>query len=169
MSYSLYFITGAPGSGKSTTLEAFLRLRSDYIAFDIDWLTDVSSDLAQKSIYTDPSIWQPYSALWFEILHAICKNGRTPIFFTPNDPQDIERFGQPAWCREIKWLLLDCDDKTRRVRLSQRQDWTELMVTEATTDAQALREVISTHLDTSVLTPDQVATKILAWLQQEKL
>ena len=35
----IYLVTGAPGSGKTTALERFLRLNSEYIAFDIDWLT----------------------------------------------------------------------------------------------------------------------------------
>jgi energy-coupling factor transporter ATP-binding protein EcfA2 len=166
MKYSLYIVTGAPGSGKSTVLEAFLGLHSDYIAFDIDWLAEAASDLAAKDIYSDPSTWRPYSRLWFEILHAIDKNGRTPIFFTPNDPQDFEQYGQPAWCRDAKWLLLDCDDQTRRERLRQRLDWTEAMIAEAVADADMLRQAIHLHLDTGLLSPTESAAQILDWLEQ---
>ncbi|MCG8350385.1 MAG: AAA family ATPase [Chloroflexales bacterium] len=162
----MYIVTGAPGSGKSTVLEAFLGLHSDYIAFDIDWLAKAASDLAAKDIYSEPSTWRPYSVLWFEILHAIYKNGRTPIFFTPNDPQDIEQYGRPAWCRDVKWLLLDCDDQTRRERLRQRLDWTEAMIAEAVADADMLRQAIHLQADTGLLSPNEIAAQILNWLEQ---
>jgi hypothetical protein len=166
MQYSLYIVTGAPGSGKSTSLNAFLELHSNYIAFDIDWLAEAASSLAGKDIYSDPSTWKPYGWLWFEILHAVYKNGRTAVFFTPNDPQDIEQYGQPAWCRDIRWLLLDCDDETRRERLAQRPDWTEVMISEAILDARALRQTIHLQVDTGLLSPKETAATILNWLER---
>ena len=166
MKYSLCIVTGAPGSGKSTILKAFLELHSDYIAFDIDWLAETASDLADKDIYSDPSIWKPYASLWFEVLHAVYKNGQIPVFFTPNDPQDMEQYGQPAWCSDIKWLLLDCDDQTRRERLTHRPDWTEVMIAEAMADARVLRRAIHLQVDTGRLSPKEIAVKILDWLQQ---
>lgn len=166
MKYPLCIVTGAPGSGKSTTLNAFLELHSGYIAFDIDWLAEAASDLADKDIYSDRSTWKPYSSLWFEVLHAAYKNGQRPVFFTPNDPQDIEGYGQPAWCSDIKWLLLDCDDQTRRERLVHRSDWTEMMIAEAIVDARVLRQAIHLQIDTGRLAPKVIATKILDWLQQ---
>lgn len=166
MEYSLCIVTGAPGSGKSTALQAFLELHSHYIAFDIDWLAAAASDLADKNIYSDSSTWKPYGLLWFEVLHAVYRNGQTPVFFTPNDPQDLKRYGQPAWCREIKWLLLDCDDQIRRERLVRRSDWTEAMITEALADARALRQSINLQVDTGLLSPKETAMKIFAWLEQ---
>ena len=166
MKYPLCIVTGAPGSGKSTTLKAFLDLHSGYIAFDIDWLAEAASDLADKNIYSDSSTWKPYASLWFEVLHAIYKNGQIPVFFTPNDPQDIERYGQPAWCNDIKWLLLDCDDQTRRERLVHRPDWTEAMIAESFADARVLRQAIQLQIDTGLLSPKAIATKILYWLEQ---
>jgi len=166
MNYPLCIVTGAPGSGKSTTLKTFLELHSNYIAFDIDWLAEAASDLAEKDIYSDPSTWTPYASLWFEVLHSIYKNGQTPVFFTPNDPQDIEQYGQPAWCSDIKWLLLDCDDQIRRERLVHRPDWTEVMIAEAFADARVLRQAIHLQVDTGLLSPKAIATKILDWLEQ---
>ena len=166
MKYPLCIVTGAPGSGKSTTLKTFLELHSNYIAFDIDWLAEAASDLAEKDIYSDPSTWKSYASLWFEILHAVYKNGQIPVFFTPNDPQDIEQYGQPAWCSDIKWLLLDCDDQIRRERLVHRPDWTEVMIAEAFADARVLRQAIRLQVDTGLLSPKAVATKILDWLEQ---
>lgn len=164
--YPLYLVTGAPGSGKSTTIQAFLALRSPYLAFDIDWLAETASNLAAKDIYTDPSTWQPYAALWFAVLHGVYQNGQIPLFFSPNDPQDLARFGQPTWCRAIHWLLLDCDDQTRRARLQQRSDWTAAMIDEALVDAQVLRQAIPQQVDTGLLAPNAVALAILAWLAE---
>jgi len=165
MDYTLYFVSGAPGSGKSTMLEAFIGLQSGYIAFDIDWLATPASDLAGRDIYFEPSTWKPYGVLWFEVLHAVCKNGYTPVFFTPNDPQDIERFGQPDWCQEIRWFLLDCDDQIRGERLAQRPDWTAARIREALVDAHDLRQAIPTRADTGLLSPEATADKILDWLR----
>ena len=166
MKYPLCIVTSAPGSGKSTTLSVFIELQSHYIAFDIDWLADVASALANKDIYADPGTWKPYASVWFEVLHAVHKNHRIPVFFTPNDPHDIEHFGQPAWCSELQWLLLDCDDQTRRDRLIQRLNWTEAMIAEACADARSLRQAIPLQVDTGLLSPKAVASRILDWLEQ---
>ncbi len=166
MKYPLCIVTGAPGSGKTTTVKAFLELHSSYLAFDIDWLAKAASDLADKDIYSDPSTWKPYASLWFEVLHAVYKNGQKPIFFTPNDPQDIDKYGQPSWCREIRWLLLDCENQIRRERLALRPGWTEGMIAEALADARALRQAIPLQVDTGLLSPEENATRILAWLEQ---
>lgn len=166
MNEILHIVTGAPGAGKSTALDAFIRLRSDYIALDIDWLADAASGLAQQNILVQPATWKPYAALWFAVLYAVYKNGRVPVFFSPNDPQDIEQYGRPAWCREIRWLLLDCDDQTRRARLKQRADWTEPMIEDAIADAQFLRGCIDVRIDTAAFTAEEVAGQILVWLTQ---
>ncbi|MEJ7654320.1 MAG: hypothetical protein WKH64_13850 [Chloroflexia bacterium] len=108
MKPKLYVVTGAPGSGKSAALDAFVRLRTPYLAFDIDWLGVVASDLAGRSIFFDRSKLGPYGALWFEVLHSVFRNGRVAVFFTPNDPSDFEAIGLPAWCSGVEWLLLDC-------------------------------------------------------------
>ena len=104
--------------------------------------------------------------LWFEVLHAVYKNGQTPVFFTPNDPQDMEQYGKPVWCSGIKWLLLDCDDQTRRERLVQRPNWIEAMIADAIADASDLRQSIHLQVDTGLLSPKETAIKILDWLDQ---
>ena len=168
MDSALYFVTGAPGSGKSTALRAFLALETDVVAFDIDWLADTASDLAGKSIYTDPTTWRPYNHLWFEVLRAIYSNGQTPVLFTPTDPHDVAKYGLPAWCAGVRWLLLDCADELRRERLMQRPGWTTEMVVEAIDDAHVLREAVEARLDTGKRPPTEVALGIRDWLTGSK-
>lgn len=142
-----------------------MQLHTPYLAFDIDWLAIVASELAGKDIFFDPSTWRPYGALWFEVLHSVYRNGRLAVFFTPNTPSDLEEHGLPDWCGGVEWLLLDCNDEVRRERLRTRREWTDAMVEEAVEDARSLRQSVSVSVDTAQHTPVQVASAILAWLE----
>ncbi len=165
MEPKLFVVIGAPGSGKSTAAQAFIQRRTSYLAYDIDWLGMVASDLAGKDIFFEPSTWKPYGALWFEVLHAAYRNGRIAVFFSPNTPSDFASLGLPAWCRAIEWLLLDCDNVTRRERLRSRPEWTAPMIE----DARDLRSRVTDRVDTARETPAQVARSILFWLDSHGL
>jgi hypothetical protein len=164
VNHRLHIVTGAPGSGKSTALNAFLRIQSPYLAFDIDWLTVSASQLAGRDIIFDRTTWPSYNAVWFDVLHAIHKNSKIAVFFAPLDQRDVAAYGQPAWCDRIEWLLLDCADTIRYDRLQRRAGWTTDMIAESILDAQVLRQQIVERIDTNTYTPDEVATTILTWL-----
>lgn len=164
MNVILHLVSGAPGSGKSTALNALLRQPNPYIAFDIDWLTVPASQLARSNIIFDHTTWPAYNALWLEILHAIGRNNKQAVLFSPWDKGDVARLGALSWCKRIEWLLLDCDDASRRARLARRSSWTTAMIDEAIEDAQVLREQIDRRIDTVALDPDQVASAILDWV-----
>lgn len=166
---TIYLVTGAPGSGKSTALEHFLQLKSAYLAFDIDWLAHTASDLAGRDVITDASIGKPYTLLWFDILRAVCRNHRNPLFFSPLDPRDTVRISELGWHPTLAWLLLDCGDEARRERLKRRPGWTEDMIREALDDAIYLRQVISNRVDTSTCSPEEVARRILAWVRRTEV
>jgi hypothetical protein len=164
MNAILYIVTGAPGSGKTTALAALLQHPNPYVAFDIDWLTIAASHLARSDIIFDPTTWPAYNALWLQILEAMYRNGKVPIFFSPFDMNDVAEAGQATWYQRIEWLLLDCDDATRQRRLSARAEWSGEMIREALSDARALREHISERIDTGTHTPHEVAEAILRWV-----
>jgi RNase adaptor protein for sRNA GlmZ degradation len=165
MKHTMYIVTGAPGAGKSTAVQSFIQLASQYIAFDIDWLAETASDLAGKNIYTNSSTWQPYNTLWVQVLGMVAKNDKIPLLFAPFDKTDIENNPTFTWYNRIEWLLLDCTDNVRRERLTQRSGWTETMITEAMADAEILRQTILFHLNTDLLSPSEIAHHILKWLK----
>lgn len=167
MPKNLYFVTGTTGAGKSTTLTNLLQdnQASPYVFFDIDWLADTASGLAKSSIYEDPTTWPPYNALWFEILHSVYKNNKIPVLFCPLDPSDVTEENKPAWCDDIKWLLLDCGDDLIRERLGpDGRNWSDEKITEALEDADELRSAITTHIDSGSLTPDEVSAQVISWI-----
>lgn len=160
--YTLYFVTGAPGSGKTTVVEALLSRRSDFVFFDIDWLAEPASTLVGQDIRFAPETWPAYGEVWFGVLHAIFNNGLRPVLFTPADPSDFAE-PLPAWCAGIKWLLLDCNDDTRVERL-RRRGWEETRLEEALGDARALRRMVGERVDTGSMSPEDVASAVLEWL-----
>lgn len=165
MSSVLHIVTGAPGSGKSTTLAAFLELRTPFVAFDIDWLTIPASNLAGNDIIFEPSTWPAYNALWFTILDTVARNHKQPVFFAPTSPDDLVQHHQPLWSGNVRWLLLDCPDDVRRQRLRQRPEWTEPMIAEAIADAASLRQTVALCIDTAAQDPEQVADAIRHWVE----
>lgn len=155
-----HIVTGAPGAGKSTTVQALLALKSKVIVFDIDWLADSASDLAQRSIYTDSTTWKPYRKVWLDILQSISFNHHPSVLFAPISKSDLEGIIDTA---TLSWLLLDCSDQERIKRLEQRR-WSQDKIQEALNDANELRQEFSQVLDTARFTPEETARQVLEWL-----
>jgi hypothetical protein len=160
----LNIVTGAPGAGKSTAAQAFLALRSPFLAWDIDWLLPAGSALARADIRTAAAAWPAYNALWLEVLRGVIRNGATPVLFAGLDPRDLRPEVLPPWCSDVRWLLLDCTDEVRAGRMAARGD-TAAARAEAIDDAAFLRAAVHDRVDTGVLAPAEVADTILAWLQ----
>jgi hypothetical protein len=165
--HTLYFVAGAPGSGKSTVVGELLGRTPRFVFFDIDWLAESASGLAGRDIRFAPETWPAYGEVWFSVLHAVLANDLTPVLFTPADPSDFAGRPLPDWCTGIIWLLLDCDDGVRLERL-ERRGWDAARMQEALHDAVALRQLIAQRIDTGVLDPDAVAGQILAWLELDQ-
>ncbi len=161
----LYSVTGAPGAGKSTTVEVLLGLESPFTFFDLDELAAPASALYGQDIRFAPESWEPYGELWWGVLTAAVKNGHIPVLFTPADPGDYEKSVLPEWCGGLEWLLLDCADNVRLERL-QRRGWSGKRLEEAFQDADMLRKTVARRVDTGKLTPDEVAEQVLLWLTE---
>ncbi len=165
MNEKLHIVTGAPAAGKSSVLEAFLALRSPFVAWDIDWLLAAGSALAGGDVRTTPVVWPAYNSLWFEVLHGVVRNGATPVLFAPLDARDLPPEAVPFWCGGVRWLLLDCSDHVRSERLRARGEPAAAQA-EALADAAFLRYTVPDRVDTGALSPAEAAAAILAWLQE---
>jgi energy-coupling factor transporter ATP-binding protein EcfA2 len=161
----LLVVTGAPGSGKTTTAEFMAGMSHEFSVFDIDWLIDQGSNLVGKRIQDAPELWSPWAQLWFEVLHCAIKNGNQPIFFCPNTPLDFQHFGLPDWCREVRWFLLDCSDASRRSRLQSR-NWSCEAIDSALSDARELRSAVSVGVSTDDWQTPAVAEEVLSWARK---
>jgi broad-specificity NMP kinase len=159
---ALSIITGAPGSGKTSALAAFLDLQASFIAVDMDWLIDSASALVGRDIHFEASAWPAYNALWFEVLHCIARNGHTPVLFGPIAPADLPA-AMPPWCDAVSWLLLDCTDEIRISRLRAR-GWPAGRVQEAIRDAADLRTAVDDVVRTDEQSAGKTASAIAAWL-----
>jgi hypothetical protein len=161
--YTLHIVTGAPGTGKSSTVEAFANSPAGAVALDIDWLINSASSLAGKDIHLASDSWPAYNQLWLDVLFAILRNGRDAVLFAPITPDDVNQL--PDWCSNIQWLLLDCPDHLLRVRL-QARGWKENRIIEALKEAADLRDMcIEKSIDTSRLTPTDVAALVARWMK----
>ncbi len=165
--HTLYFVAGVPGSGKTTVVKKLLEEGSGFVFFDIDWLADPVSALVGRDIRFAPETWPAYGEVWFSVLHAVIKNGLTPVLLTPADPSDFASGPLPDWCAGISWLLLDCDDETRLERL-RRRGWEEERLQDALHDARVLRALVSQRVDTGSLAPAEVAALVLTWLRGQR-
>lgn len=150
-------VTGAPGAGKTATVQALLNGHVDTIVFDIDWLADSASELAQRSIYRDASTWNAYPKLWLDILQSISINHKQALLFAPMSEKDIEGLIDKT---TINWLLLDCSYDERIPRLEQRH-WSQDKIQEALSDTKELRQDIPNVIDTSNQTPKEVAKQVI--------
>jgi len=50
---------------------------SQFVAVDID--IQNASRLAGEDLHFAQSKWESYNALWFDVLHSICKNHLSPV------------------------------------------------------------------------------------------
>ena len=161
-SMNLLIICGAPGVGKTTTLERCLAAEpANVTLFDIDWLLTPASDLAVVDIRHAADRWPAYNMLWLRVLEGVARNGTTPVLFSPLAPRDIE--GIETSFDSIRWLLLDCQEATHRARLAAR-DWSIDSIAAMIDDGRDLRRTIRDAIATDEATPDDVARDVLRWI-----
>jgi len=161
----LLFVTGAPGAGKSSVVEALLahQVGSDsahgVLVLDADWLLEPASALAGQDLTEAAALWPQYRGIWVRILEMVAQNGTSAALFTPGNPSALSHV---RWSANVDWCLLDCDDSTRAERLRAR-GWTHEAIEEAIADARVLRGEIDFTIDTSRETTDETAVRLLDW------
>lgn len=107
-------LCGAPGSGKSTLLPYLVPRLAPRVVVDLDELKDPDGTLLGVPV---AGIAPEYDRLWLRILTMITRAGHSVILLC----QVPTAVGMTDPTNPVTdWLLLDCPDELRRVRLTER-------------------------------------------------
>lgn len=161
----IFIVTGASGSGKSTVIEYLLKLGlNKEVVFDIDSIINEASELAGKDVHFVEETWIPFRKIWINILKSTAESGVTPIFFAVADKEDFESIAKGL---SLSWIALDCNDDIRLKRLEYR-NCTKEQLEDILEDARKIREDFNMLIDTSDLSPEEVAKKLLSLINEEE-
>jgi predicted kinase len=156
-------VTGAPGAGK-TAIAAHVAARLPaFVVLDMDVLLEPASRLAGVDLRRSDaaSTWPAYNELWVR-LAAILARARPVLLLGPLVPDEVEQTPSRWMLAAVEWALLDCSDKTRRERLTER-GYDSAAITNAITDAAAARSLGLYVISTDHTAYDRTATKVASW------
>jgi diadenosine tetraphosphate (Ap4A) HIT family hydrolase len=145
----IHYVLAAPGTGKSAVTRHLRALLPGWAVLDWDAFMDPAETLAGVDIRQAPQTWSGYERLVRTIVDQIRVNTVILGVSTPHQLRD--------WPHG-DWLLLDCADDNRRIRLAPRRNPAE--TEQAITDAASYRSLGLPVLDTTDLEPREVATAI---------
>ncbi|SDE30993.1 P-loop NTPase family protein [Auraticoccus monumenti] len=150
----MHYVLGAPGSGKSSLAPLLRTLLPGRVVLDWDALMEPAGTLAGWPVREHPDTWGPYSDL---VRAVVGQLGSSPVVLLTVCTPDELRGWPPG-----RWLLLDCDDTTRRTRLAPRGDLAE--ATGAVADAASYRALGLPVVDTTSLPLPDAARRLAAAL-----
>lgn len=169
MDKKLIVITGASGSGKTTTLNLLkekFETAEKAISFAHFDSLGVPGEEEMVKLHGSVEEWQRITTdKWIKKLsliatadHRILFEGQMRIAFIK---EALSKYNLPS----TQMILLDCSDTVRRTRLNTHRLQPELANDQMMAWAKYLREEAEKEaiytIDTSLLTPDEVASKIL--------
>lgn len=159
----LYMVTGAPGVGKTTLVPALVRLGRGIVVMDQDELLEDGALIGVPIADLDAApIWPAYNRMWQRIIDMVRRAGHPVILLsTPPSPADLAASRDSDGA--VHWILLDCDDQLRLTRLRERE-WSQEWIDDAMADAAQSREFIPTVITTDDENTEQIARRILAWV-----
>ncbi|NTJ64105.1 AAA family ATPase [Agrobacterium rhizogenes] len=124
---SLIILTGASGSGKTAIAEAIARDSAETLAvYHFDSI-GVPSLEAMARDHGSPEAWQRDKTIeWLARLVPQAQKGRAVLFEGQMRPSFIVEAAVAASLDDYRIILIDCDDATRRHRLSVERGQPEL-------------------------------------------
>jgi hypothetical protein len=150
LSIMINYVLGAPGSGKSLIVPLLRGLLRDRVVLDWDAFMGPAGELAGAPIPQTPQTWGQYGRLVRAVADVILPVDVVLLgVCTPDEMTD--------W-PDGPWILLDCSDHVRRQRLTARNEPDD--VEEVLNDAASYRALALPVVDTTLLSPDEVASAV---------
>jgi len=165
----LWWVTGAPGSGKSSVLPHLRRALPEYVVFDgeaIDFwrFTEAAGDYA------------PLYDCWLKVGHQIALNRRPLVIVATALPEQLDARPCRGYFSTIHYLGLICPAAEQERRLRARPAWRQAdggaFIPSAYGFTRRLRELAQddpttlTLHDTTATTPQESAAAIACWVRQ---
>ena len=151
-------VVGASASGKTTIFPLLAeRLAGECIVFDADWLIDpLGGDVTTLD-------WDLLRNLWLHVAHGVAQNGLPTLLLGALLPEQFDALDGRRWIRSFHYLLLDCEDDTRRRRMDARPAGRTHDVEQQLAFAHHLRARFPVTVDTSSGGPEDAADEVAAW------
>jgi hypothetical protein len=98
------------------------------------------------------------------VAHGVAQSGMPTVLLGPFIPGHLGELPARRWIGDIHFLVLDCPDQVRRIRISARPPWRSQHTGEQVEFGRGLRRNIADHIDTSTGTPEYTAAAISSWI-----
>lgn len=164
----LYIVTGASGSGKTSMIKELRRIMPEYDVFDYDVIIPF---LIKDKKYFDKEDTRKLQNIWLRVAQDIAECGRKTILCGIIDPEDLKRSMGFKHFRQVCFLLLHCDDRTRELRLRARSKVSDKKIQYNRKLAHSLMEYARYNkptvpiIDTSNTEVTKVAEQISEWIR----
>ena len=162
----LFIVTGASGTGKTTTCLTAAASTSDFVVME--------SDILWVDEFKQPETnYRGYRELWLRVCKNISQAGKPVILCGSCIPSQFESCVERRYFSEIHYLALVCDDETLASRLRSRPAWRrtsddEYIATHVKFNRWLKENARSTEppmtlLDTTAITVDESVEQLLRW------
>ena len=156
----LFVITGAGGCGKTTVTDLLLRKPNSYFVVEADYLGHGKGGF---------DTWEQYWNGVAIVCRTLGRNRRPLVLSGWVAPSLMETFHSTQFFLPVHYLVLACDPATQRKRLEIRPSITEDRIEAAIGATRSMLAEVderenATALDTSDMTPDEVAVAVDRWI-----
>lgn len=152
----LFVVTGASGTGKSTVAAPLRRRLPQCEVFESDLILHVAG-----------LGWDTWRNTWLLLAYGIACNDRATVLCGSLEPEQLEALPARPLVGPVHFCNLDCPDEVLAGRLRARpawRGWDAGRIAEHQRFAASLRARIRPSFDTSMLSVEQVADRIAAWV-----